>query len=52
MVGQSQDLIVGEVVGQAESVQQDEVDVFGALLRILEGVVYQGADGSVGERFQ
>lgn len=47
VVGEAEHLVVGEVVGQTETVQQHEVDVLGGLVDVLEGVVYEGADGGV-----
>ena len=39
IVGQSQDLVVGQVIGEAEAVEQHEVDIFWFLLHVFEGVV-------------
>lgn len=52
VVSQAEDFVVGEVVRQAEAVQQHEVDVFGGLVHVFEGVVDQRADGGVGQTFE
>lgn len=52
VVGESQDLVVGEVVGKTEAVEQHEIDVLGGLLGVLEGVVEEGADRGIGESLE
>ena len=44
VVGESQDFVVGQVIGEAEAVEQHEVDVFGLLLRVFEGVADEGTN--------